>query len=565
MRVTEVTIKNYRSFGPTGQTIVFPTAHCALIGKNNVGKSNILSAIELVLGAKNPTYVALEERDYFDPGQPIEIKIVISEITEHDKTLLFSLPGLPVRQRGALNGAVARGTANVTFLLKRNLEGESSLDIKLWGFNRYNKKEDIRRPLIRMLLVPAVRSAKDELTASGWTPYGQLMKEILERSSQYGDIKTDLSNITSKIQQAFANEKTRLLESARIMTYVEDVDFQLTRDGNPSELLRNLEIFVKEGTKTFNISDVGTGTQSAIIIGVLELVLRGKSTKLKLFGIEEPENFIHPHGIRYLGALIRSISNEQNTQLLISTHSLSLTANFEPKEIILVSKESGETVIRQDSTLSSTHYRRFVHQDNVEMFFSDRVVFTEGETEKHLFCNLDKAIKQDVTNQDSDNCNFDRKNVGVIRLESANNIVNFVKLVKAFGIPFSAILDKDFLTFPTCSLLCTELGVTHQTTNPAQLLSDLKSVGILINTKGEIEDLFPDTDIANASGRSISDIQRIKAAHTKTSSAFKEIFSSGKAEYAIKLADYYVSSGSASPVDDIIRNLYSGNIPGIVF
>jgi putative ATP-dependent endonuclease of OLD family len=66
MRITELTIKNYRSFDPVGQIIKFPTAHCALVGKNNAGKSNIFSALNLVLGAKNPAYIKFEEDDYFD-------------------------------------------------------------------------------------------------------------------------------------------------------------------------------------------------------------------------------------------------------------------------------------------------------------------------------------------------------------------------------------------------------------------------------------------------------------------------------------------------------------------
>ena len=66
MRVTEITIKNYRSFDPAGQTVLFPTLHSALVGKNNSGKSNILKAFDLIFGSKNPAYIKFEEDDYFD-------------------------------------------------------------------------------------------------------------------------------------------------------------------------------------------------------------------------------------------------------------------------------------------------------------------------------------------------------------------------------------------------------------------------------------------------------------------------------------------------------------------
>lgn len=581
MKITELTIKNYRSFDPAGQTIKFSSVHCALVGKNNAGKSNIFSALNLVLGAKNPAYIKFEEDDYFDINSPIEIKVVISDITEDDKNILFALPNLTKQQKGALNSKISNGEADITFLLRKNYEhipldedeeqaGESqeTFEIKLWGFKVYRKKEDIRKSLIRMLLVPAVRDYKNELSASKWTQYGQLMKSVLEDSPKYAEIKSDLQNLNEKIQEIFKSEKEKLLKSARIVSYVDDISFQLTKENHPSELLRNLEIFIKEGDKLFNIDYVGTGTQSAIIIGILELALKNKSTKNRVFCIEEPEAFIHPHGIRYLGSLIKNISNEQNTQVLISTHSLSLTANFEPMEIIKVDKESGKTVIRQDPSFDVVHFRRFIHQDNAELFFSDRVILVEGPTEKHLFNNLDKITKQNPANPDSEDCNFDRINVGIIRMDSVDSIVNYIKILSAFGIEYCAIVDKDFVLDPSkqnkLKELCREIGVNYQNNDIPQLINDLKSKNILVNTKGEIEDLFPDQDIANITGKNISDIHKIKSKYpNKTSKAFKELFGTGKAEYAIQIADYYVQNNTSHPLENIIRRLYKNDISNI--
>lgn len=580
MRITKLTIKNYRSFDPVGQEMLFPTVHSAFVGKNNTGKTNIFNALNLVLGNKNPAYLRFEEDDYFDSSQPIEIQVVISDITVTDKDQIFSIPNLTKQQQGALNSKVGDGTADITFLLRKNYEyappddsdeesesNQDAFEIKLWGFNVFRKKEDVRKSVIKMLVVPAIRDYQDELSASKWTAYGQLMKEVLENSPHYSDIKTDLSNLNTKIQQVFETEKTKLLEGARIVSYVDDIGFQLTKDNSPSELLRNLEIFITEGAKKFNIEYVGTGTQSAIIIGILELALKNKNSKIKLFCIEEPEAFIHPHGIRYLGSLIKNISKDQNTQVLISTHSLSLTANFEPNEIIRVDKVGGKTVIKQNISISNTHFRRFVHQDNAEIFFSDRVLFVEGSTEKHLFGNLDKLTKLNPANPDSINCNFDRINLGVIKLDSVDSILNYVKIAEAFDIPYSAIVDRDFIDDPSkqnkCKELCTEVGVSYQVSDKAKLISDLKSKNIVVNSKGEIEDIFSDQEIANITGRQIADIQAIKSRHTKTSKAFKEFFGVGKAEYAIVISDYYSQNTQPHPFEDIVRKMYNNDIANL--
>jgi predicted ATP-dependent endonuclease of OLD family len=578
MRITQVTIKNYRSFDSIGQTITFPTLHCALVGKNNTGKSNIFNALDLVLGIKNPSYIKLEEEDYFDSNQPIEVEVTLSVFEESDKPQLFSIPNLTKQQQGALNNKIRDGSANITFLLRRNYEytpieeseqaeeTKDTFEIKLWGFNVFRKKEEIRKSIIRMLMVPANRDYKNELSASKWTSYGQLMKEVLENSPQYDSIKGILSNLNDKIQEVFQTEKKALLKGARIVSYVEDISFQLTKENQPSELLRNLEIFIKENTKLFNIEYVGTGTQSAIIMGILELALKSKSSRSKLFCIEEPETFIHPHGIRYLGSLIRGISSGENTQILVSTHNLSLTANFEPKEIIRVDKNAGKTCIKQAPTLDSVHFKRFIHQDNAELFFSDRVIFVEGPTEKTLFSNLDKITIKDPDVSSSDDCNFDKINVGIIRLDSVDSIVNYIDIVSVFDIPFTAIVDRDFLSKAICKTVCAKLGVTYQNSDQAKLITDLKSKKILVNTKGEIEDLFSDQDIAGISGKSLSDIQNIKSKYPgKTSKAFKEIFCSGKIEYAIKISDYYIQHKTTHPFEDIIRKLYNNDIGNLSF
>ncbi|GCD80713.1 hypothetical protein [Schleiferia thermophila] len=140
-----------------------------------------------------------------------------------------------------------------------------------------------------------------------------------------------------------------------------------------------------------------------------------------------------------------------------------------------------------------------------------------------------------------------------------------------------AIVDKDFLLDPSkqnkLKELCREIGVNYQNKDIPQLINDLKSKklindlkskNILVNTKGEIEDLFPDQDIANITGRNISDIQKIKSKYpNKISKAFKELFGTGKAEYAIQIADYYVQNNTSHPLEDIIRKLYKNDISNI--
>ena len=583
MRITKITIKNYKSFNDSSGPIFFYSPHSLLVGKNNAGKSNIFSAINLLLGNKNPNYLKIDGSDFFDKTKPIEIEFMIGEITDDDKNELFELPNLTKQQRGVLSSKNL-DDIEIVFSFKHyfqngtedleSAESESGekteqrqqFEIKLWGFTIRRKIEDVRFALIKMLKVPAVRDISDELAGSKWTYYGQLMKSILEDSSKYGEVKTLLNQINDKIQDIFANQKSHLLSGARVVSYVDDINFELTKEGEPSELLKNLEVFITEGNRKVNIQNIGTGTQSAVIIGILELALKNKTSKSHLFCVEEPEIFIHPHGIRYLGDLLRKISGDNKTQVIVSSHCPTLVATFNPQEIVRVDKASGATKIFQPlfNTLSNEHFRRFVNSENAEMFFSDKVLLLEGDTEKHLLPVLGRITLVNESNSDDGYCDFDKINTGIIKLGGRENLINFIKILEAFKIPYLALLDNDFIQGQQLKSICAKFGI--QNPNNPKLISELKNHNILINTKGETEDLIPDKDLATITGKSIQDIQNIKDTFRqngrKTSVAFSGgsrrvngIFNMGKVAYSIKIANYYEKIND-HPLKDLIRGLF---------
>jgi len=110
--------------------------------------------------------------------------------------------------------------------------------------------------------VASERSVDDDLQASRWTPYGQLMKAVLESSPDYDELQELLASVNEKIQEIFASERAALLSQARVVSYVDDLDFQLTKDNNPAELLRYLEILVTENGRKSNLDELGSGTQT---------------------------------------------------------------------------------------------------------------------------------------------------------------------------------------------------------------------------------------------------------------------------------------------------------------
>ena len=558
MRVTQLRIKNYRSFG-TEEAIDLPSTHVVLVGGNNVGKSNIIKALDLVLGSRAPWQIRLEPDDYFDASAPVELGVTIGEVSTGDKSVLF-----PVctnkQQRGALS---SKTEPEITIDIAApawepadpDNEGEedsgptrTELDVNLWGFPVHRGGNNVRKALARTVVVSPHRRVDSDLSASRWTPYGQLMKDVLESSAQFDDLRDLLKQANEQVQAAFSDQKDDLLDGARIVSYVEDIEFRLTEQGNPVELLRNLQIFVDQGRgRSVNLDHLGTGTQSAVIIGILELALRSAAGHVRVMCVEEPEAFIHPHGIRRLGKLLRETAEQNDIQIILASHSPSLVATLTPADIIRVEVENGETTTHQaDGALSDPHFARFVTADTAEMFFAKRVVLVEGDTERFLLPPLSSLVKNGGNPLD-----LDRDRISIISMNTKDNVLNYLKILNAFSIDAWAILDADFLHGSSLAPLVTYLqgkGASIDNSNETNLRKDLLAQQVIVLSQGEIEDYISDADVAAASGKSLADVQATLASHTKRSSGFKAVFGTGKPQYAMTLAGHYLSTGQA-PAD----------------
>ncbi len=593
MRIVKLILNNYRSFGPEDKALLFHTRHSLLVGKNNSGKSNVFSALNILIGAKNPLWIKPSEDDFNDPSKPIRLTLELGGFNDESKKTLFSLPNITKQQQGAL-GKKPNDDISIILSFERSLEDgqgafenedgedteeqqEKPFEITLWGFKVHRKVEEIRRVLCKMLLVPAIRDAGKELSASQWTVYGQLMKEVLRDSPSFDTLKKHLEAVNTDIQSVFANEKKQVVEGARVVSYVDDIDFQLTKEGDPTELLRNLEVFVTEHGRKINIQNMGTGTQSAVIIGIFELALNHKAGRNRLFLIEEPEVFVHPHGIRYLGRLLRKITDDLKNQVIASTHAPALAATFSPQEIIRLGKGGGKTSVHQphDHSLSDLHYRRMVNAENAEMFMSDGVILVEGDTEKHIFSALGELTLLNPDKPEDAYCDFDKANIAVIRLNGKENLLNFITILNAFDIRFTAVLDKDFTGSTHFRKTCEMYGVDYSDGETAR--KTLKDKHILVSSRGEIEDLIPDSDLIEMlyeyeleQNPEIPDerkpelraslsakVKKLKAEHSdKTSKALESIFGGvGKSTYAIRIAEFYRGRES-HPFEGLLRYLY---------
>lgn len=559
MVLSNLILNNYKSFPPQDNILHFNSRKTIIIGKNNSGKSNILSAIQFLLGNKDPRYTRISQSDYFNPTKPLKISAILhfqdgSEIYKLDiakkyQAMLYkefkddpSKAFVEVQYADSIEEDSAEtdeASEKKDYKFKILINGKHQL---------HQKIKEARIGLCRLIGVETIRDAKNDLSGSKWTVFGQLMKSVLENSGRYEELKTALNQLNLLVEEVLSDQKGEILRNAKIITFINDLKFQLTKDNEPSELLRNLELYVKDRDKFIHIEDTGTGTQSALIIGMLEVALKYKSTNARIFYIDEPELFLHPIGIRYLGHLFKEFINDNLSQIIITSHSSILLSSFHPKEIVRLDKPGDYTEINQlphdFKDIDNKLARQLNSGLSSEMFFADKVLIVEGETEQIIFPSLSMG---------TDETNFYKRNIAVVNAQGKESILGIIRTLDRLNIKWCAVVDNDFLDMKkTVSPVCKHLGL-NKDEETEELRKQLISKGFVVINKGETENLIPDEDIANMTGKTVDEVGQLKAVRPKLSETFeKELFGKSKPEIAYDIVDYYRERGS-SPFDKLIK------------
>jgi len=477
MRIEYIKIKNFKSIKDE-ITVKLSPNKTVIVGQNNAGKTNIITALDILFGERYPTYYPLEERDFFDPREPLEIEVKISEI---DRNLDYSRIKWKERFKRTDKARITSNNGELFCNFKAQLRDEGiEKEYEIYVSNPFplnngtnkilSKSDEFHKSLLSFVFVPADRTIRADLKTGGYSWYGKLLRLILESQKQadeYSELVKKLEEIENLIKKVLKSEK--ILEMGQLLTFIEDLKFSLTKSKNPEDLLKYIEILVKGKTANYlELSRFGHGTQSAILIGLLELYLnltsKYRDSVLKVFAIDEPENFLHPQGKRLINYLLERISEEEDTQIIYATHSSELVTNFEEgkftlEDIVYVYREDGTTKVKQFLEEESKKFFKIQEELDVEkgeIFFASAVILVEGETEKHSIPliyryhswsenDLPDRLKEKYKDRSPDFFDLDFHNISVVNMGGKDNLSKYFKFaMQILGRDrVAAIIDKD--------------------------------------------------------------------------------------------------------------------------
>jgi putative ATP-dependent endonuclease of OLD family len=441
LRLTHVEIENFRSI----KELEFdPARLCALIGPNNAGKSNILAALEVLLGSRYPTDNILTEDDFY--RRDLDNRPRISATFEYT-------------DEGGYDSAM-----RIEFGPE---QPNGDMKLRFWGEGQAGRcVSGELRERFSLIRLDVNRNLRQHQPRNRWTLLGRLLLEInaelrqdTERMREFEETMAQLrDNVLASIPGFQTLVDAVREESARqLQRTVEEVGVEFSLH-DPWNFYRTLQLDVHEAGMTFRAEQMGMGLQSSLTIALLRAYAKIARQDRAIIAIEEPELFLHPLAQRQFYALMRELAYPDGgppLQILYTTHSGQLVDLEHFDEISLIRKQVLEN--GWSTTSSSFTFEKLIEQlteagingatrDSIQArlastfdrsradgMFADVVVLVEGPAEQMALPLYAEAEGFDL--------NAD--NVAVVSAGGKTAIPLLYRIFTGFGIPTYVIWDGD--------------------------------------------------------------------------------------------------------------------------
>lgn len=442
MRIEKIRIQKYRSIDSI--TISFPeNKPLVLFGPNNAGKSNILSAIDRLLGERYPTYIEMLESDYY----------MRDKNTYPTATIMARFSdAYYIDKRGNTYKTVA-----VTYGYNRDLT--ENLIHDGMGTRLYVSNE--QREVCQSYLIDAERNIQSAFNyGSKYSLLSKFSHQIHKAlSSEY---KEDLSVAYEQIRQTFQNtaefnsffDKFSAALQGAVKGFVHSlaVDFSAY---DPNNYAKSLRIYAKEGDDIRSFEEFGTGEQQVLLMAFVKAYMEVFTSESFVLIIEEPEAHLHPLAQKWLKEYIVEMC-ATGIQVVISTHSTDFIDAEYLDGLVRVYKEGGttkaiqlskedlysfciESGVSPDKTSSETiidFYSTRLFTDQLRGMFAETIVLVEGATEFFALPVYLKRIGFSLAEH----------GVEIVNCRGKDSIPLFWRLFRAYGYNCYFIFDGDAKT-----------------------------------------------------------------------------------------------------------------------
>lgn len=440
MILKKLYIKGFRNFKEVNVNF---NEHSLMIGANDVGKTNLIYALRLLLDRSFSDYdYELTESDFFayEETREIVIRAYFENITED--CILARLPG-KISDDGKLvlqyTASIDNGKVEYQFYCGKS---DSEDDLKEIDSPFYRKYLNLKYISSRREFWGYINKTKKELLLQA---KGNRSTDIIEADDAlYSEIEQKLQEVDSKIPQlSYIKNATEQLNKELDKLSIHNREQQIifdTASTDVDRVIQNVSVTSKYGDKKLIIGGEGRINQIYLSLWASQNQLTEISNEVSIICIEEPEAYLHPHQQRevatYLGRTLQG-------QVILSSHSPYIVSEFSPNSIIrLYKQDTHNTFVASDgcSKVIGEGIDDFGYRMSVipaEAFFSDCVILVEGPSEMVFYKTLAKQIGIEL----------DRLNISVLSVDGVS-FPTYMKILNAMQIYWISRTDNDIMKVP---------------------------------------------------------------------------------------------------------------------
>lgn len=426
MKIVRLTISNFR--GIKHAQLHFD-GHTLLVGQNNVGKSTICEALDLVLGPDRASrFPPVEEFDfhnanYLNPPAkkgdlptpiPIRIEVVLTGLTpEIENRCGGHTEYWDEKERRIIDeGEIDQANAPQVTCLRLETVAQYNIDDDEFeagssfshpvGLN--DGLSPVRKDIKRMfgfLYLRALRTGSRALSLER----GSLLDLILRakgvktglweksigrlKDLDIGDDALELDGVLQEIEKRLGRYIPTNADGRATRLHVS----QLTRE----HLRKTMAFFIamSKGQEHVPFQQAGTGTLNTLVLALLSFLADLKPSSV-IFAMEEPEIAVPPHTQRRIADYLLN----NTTQAFVTSHSPYVIERFEPVQTLVLSRDEHSTVaakrVSDASSLKDQDYKRFSRRGLTECMLGKGVVVVEGVTEFYALPVIERRLQIDL-------------------------------------------------------------------------------------------------------------------------------------------------------------------------
>lgn len=435
MKIEFIRIKGFRNFKNAQFNF---NKHTAIMGFNDIGKTNLMYALRLLLDKTLPeSSLELSESDFFAFENTSDIKITIkfNEVVE-DFVIAKLKEKISNDNELYLRYITTKDNPDYKLYIGSSISTLEEIDSRYYlrAFNlKYvtstrNLSSFINKEK-RYLLEQAKESRTDEEKDSDATVIDELETALVGLNTSVREISY-VKNATNQI-----NEE---LDKLSYKNATHKLAFNVAGDDIGS-LLNKVDLSMSTEEKLLAIGGDGKLNQIFLALWTNKHNTVTDLNEVSFYCIEEPETHLHPHQQRKLSEYL---SSTLNNQVIITTHSPHIISEFDPKSIIKLYQEDEASYGANDGCSESLGdaFLDFAHRLDVistEAFYSSLVFLVEGQSEILFYKTLAKAIGIDL----------DRLNISILMVDGVG-FKSYITILEHLQIPWIMRTDNDIFKVP---------------------------------------------------------------------------------------------------------------------